>query len=128
MPDPGMPAGRDGGPGLVAFQAEVAQLFFGLPKSKGFLLAGGAALLAQHLTARPTEDLDFFTAPGRGHVPAARDALEEATRKPLLVAEALERERWASGRRSLLAQTSRDRHTPRKRPLIPQLTTFQQFR
>ncbi len=81
MPDPGMPAGRDGGPGLVAFQAEVAQLFFGLPKSKGFLLAGGAALLAQHLTARPTEDLDFFTAAGRGHVPAARDALEEATRK-----------------------------------------------
>jgi predicted nucleotidyltransferase component of viral defense system len=81
MPDPGMPAGGDGGPGLVAFQAEVARLFFGLPESKGFLLAGGAALLAQHLTARPTEDLDFFTAPERGHVPAARDALEEATRK-----------------------------------------------
>ena len=42
------------------------------------MLAGGAALLAQHLTARPTEDLDFFTAPERGHVPAARDALEAA--------------------------------------------------
>jgi predicted nucleotidyltransferase component of viral defense system len=81
MPDPGMLAGGDGGPGLVAFQAEVAQLFFGLPESKGFLLAGGAALLAQHLTSRPTEDLDFFTAPGRGHVPAACDALEKATRK-----------------------------------------------
>ena len=27
---------------------------------------------------RPTEDLDFFTAPERGHVPAARDALEAA--------------------------------------------------
>ncbi|HWG62143.1 MAG TPA: nucleotidyl transferase AbiEii/AbiGii toxin family protein, partial [Streptosporangiaceae bacterium] len=75
-----MPAGGDGGPGLVAFQAEVARLFFGLPESKGFLLAGGAALLAQHLTARPTEDLDFFTAPGRGRVPAARDALGEVTR------------------------------------------------
>jgi predicted nucleotidyltransferase component of viral defense system len=35
-------------------------------------------LLAQHLTARPTEDLDFFTAPERGHVLAARDALEAA--------------------------------------------------
>jgi hypothetical protein len=57
---------------LSAFQLEVARLFFGLPASKGFLLAGGAALLAQHLTARPTEDLDFFTAPERGHVPAAR--------------------------------------------------------
>jgi hypothetical protein len=36
------------------------------------------ALLAQHLTARPTDDLDFFTAAERGHVPAARDALEAA--------------------------------------------------
>src|SRR5713101_7156429 len=53
----------------------------GLPASRGFLLAGGAALLAQHLTARPTEDLDFFTAPDRGHVPAARDALEAAARE-----------------------------------------------
>lgn len=79
----GTPAGgvsAESGPGLAAFQAEVARLFFGLPESRGFLLAGGAALLAQHLTARPTEDLDFFTAPERGHVPAARDALEEATR------------------------------------------------
>jgi hypothetical protein len=63
-----MPAG-DAQPGLPAFQLEVARLFFALPASKGFLLAGGAALLAQHLTARPTEDLDFFTAPERGHVP-----------------------------------------------------------
>jgi hypothetical protein len=76
-----MPAGGDGRPGLSAFQAEVARLFFGLSESGGFLLAGGAALLAQHLTARPTEDLDFFTGPERGHVPAARDALEEAARK-----------------------------------------------
>ena len=52
-----------------------------MPASKGFLLAGGAALLAQHLTTRPTEDLDFFTAPERGHVPTARDALEAAARE-----------------------------------------------
>jgi hypothetical protein len=63
---------------LSAFQLEVARLFFALPASQGFLLAGGAALLAQHLTVRPTEDLDFFTAPERGHVPTARDALEAA--------------------------------------------------
>jgi predicted nucleotidyltransferase component of viral defense system len=68
----------DGRPGLSAFQLEVARLFFALPASKGFVLAGGAALLAQHLTTRPTEDLDFFTAPERGHVPEARDALEAA--------------------------------------------------
>jgi Nucleotidyl transferase AbiEii toxin, Type IV TA system len=72
----GVTAAGDGRPGLPAFQLEVARMFFALPASKGFLLAGGAALLAQHLTARPTEDLDFFTAPERGHVPAARDALE----------------------------------------------------
>jgi predicted nucleotidyltransferase component of viral defense system len=59
----------------------VARLFFALPASKGFLLAGGGALLAQHLTSRPTEDLDFFTAPERGNVQAARDALETAARQ-----------------------------------------------
>jgi predicted nucleotidyltransferase component of viral defense system len=66
---------------LSAFQLEVARLFFTLPASRGFLLAGGAALLAQHLTARPTEDLDFFTALERGQVPAARDALQAAARE-----------------------------------------------
>jgi hypothetical protein len=58
----------DGQPGLPPFQLE-AQMFFALPASRGFLLAGGAALLAQHLTARPTEDLDFFTAPSAGMFP-----------------------------------------------------------
>ena len=48
-------AAGDRKPDLSAFQLEVARLFFALPASQGFLLAGGAALLAQHLTARPTE-------------------------------------------------------------------------
>jgi hypothetical protein len=48
-------------PDLSAFQLEVAQLFFALPASRGFLLARGSALLAQRLTTRPTEDFDFFT-------------------------------------------------------------------
>jgi hypothetical protein len=74
-------ATRSGEPNLSVFQLEVARLFFALPASQGFLLAGGAALLAQHLTARPTEDLDFFTTPEHGHVPAARDALEAAARR-----------------------------------------------
>jgi len=74
-------AATGGQPDLSAFQKEVARMFFALPASKGFLLAGGAALLAQHLTARPTEDLDFFTAPERGRVPAARDALETEARR-----------------------------------------------
>lgn len=80
-----MACGDEGGtestPGLTDFQRDVARLFFSLPASKGFLLAGGAALLAQHLTTRPTEDLDFFTAPDRGHVRAACEALEAAARE-----------------------------------------------
>lgn len=66
---------------LTSFQVEVARLFFELPASAGFVLAGGAALAAQRLTTRPTQDLDFFTGPGRGDVVAARDAFESAARK-----------------------------------------------
>jgi hypothetical protein len=39
---------------LSAFQIDVAQLFFSLPSARGFMLAGGAALIAQHLSSRPT--------------------------------------------------------------------------
>lgn len=53
-------------------------MFFSLPASHGFLLAGGAALAAQKLTTRPTQDLDFFTGTNSGDVPAARDAFEAA--------------------------------------------------
>ena len=63
---------------LTDFQVQVAQLFFSLPEAASFLLAGGAGLVAQHLTTRPTQDLDFFTRVGGTGVPAARDALEAA--------------------------------------------------
>ena len=62
--------------GLTLFQIAVAELFFSLPESDGFLLAGGAALAAQHLTSRPTRDLDLFTRSGHSTVAAARDAFE----------------------------------------------------
>ncbi len=62
---------------LTAFQIQVTRLFFTLPASEGFLLAGGAALVAQHLTERPTRDLDLFTRPP-GDVVTVRDALENA--------------------------------------------------
>ena len=65
---------------LTSFQLEVAALFFQLPASKGFLLAGDAALAAQHLTTRPTQDLDFFTSPGQGEVAATRDEFIAAAR------------------------------------------------
>jgi hypothetical protein len=68
----------DNGTLLTEFQIEVARIFFRLPSSEGFLLAGGAALAAQHLTARPTQDLDFFTRPGAGDVRRAREEFVEA--------------------------------------------------
>jgi hypothetical protein len=64
--------------GLTDFQIEVARLFFGLPASDGFLLAGGGALLASGLTDRPTHDLDFFGAPDDVDVTAARNQFEDA--------------------------------------------------
>lgn len=45
---------------MTGFQITVARLFFTVPASERFLLAGGAALVAQYLSERPTHDLDFF--------------------------------------------------------------------
>ena len=60
--------------GPSAFQIEVAKLFFSLPASEGFLIAGGGALLATGLTSRPTRDLDFFGEMGLVNV---KDAMEQ---------------------------------------------------
>lgn len=65
---------------LTDFQVEVARLFFSLPASNRFLLAGGAALLAQHMTVRPTHDLDFFTGTP-GSVESARGEFEAAAQE-----------------------------------------------
>jgi hypothetical protein len=64
---------------LTAFQVEVARAFFALPSARGFLLAGGAALAAHGLTARPTQDLDLFTSPGGGDVRATLAAFAAET-------------------------------------------------
>ncbi|MFT4262033.1 MAG: nucleotidyl transferase AbiEii/AbiGii toxin family protein [Nocardioides sp.] len=61
--------------GLSHFQLEIASLFFSLPESAGFLLAGGGALIAQGLVSRETEDLDFFTQRGGAGVERAAAAL-----------------------------------------------------
>jgi hypothetical protein len=63
------------GSGLSKFQVTLANLFFSLPESARFLLAGGGALIAQGIVPRPTEDLDFFTDRQVGDVEAASDAL-----------------------------------------------------
>lgn len=48
---------------LTDFQVRVARVFFELPESDGFLVAGGAALIAHDLVNRPTRDLDLFSSP-----------------------------------------------------------------
>lgn len=63
---------------LTDFQHEVARLFFADPQAAGYLLAGGAALVANELTTRPTQDLDFFTHAPAKTVTAGRDALVRA--------------------------------------------------
>lgn len=69
---------RDSSEGLTPFQIDVARAFFDLPTSAGFLLAGGGALVAQRLTARPTQDLDFFTSHNQGDVSLAVTGLVAA--------------------------------------------------
>ena len=63
--------------GLTDFQVQVARIFFALPESAGFLVAGGAALIAQELVARETRDLDLFASP-RPSVTTAVEAFESA--------------------------------------------------
>ena len=45
---------------LTPIQVTAARLFFSLPQSAGFAVAGGAALIAQGLIHRPTTDVDLF--------------------------------------------------------------------
>jgi Nucleotidyl transferase AbiEii toxin, Type IV TA system len=45
---------------LTHLQLEATRLFFDLPESAGFAVAGGAALVAQGLIHRPTRDVDLF--------------------------------------------------------------------
>lgn len=48
-----------GGGRLSEFQVRVAQTFFDLKASDGFVVAGGAALLASDLIVRATQDIDL---------------------------------------------------------------------
>ena len=69
MPDPTQ---------LTGLQIEVAHIFFDLEASKGYLVAGGAALLAADLIARPTEDLDLFASTPVTSVTTAKDEFVRA--------------------------------------------------
>ena len=64
--------------GLTHLQVEVASIFFELETSEGFLVAGGAALLASELITRPTEDLDLFASSPTTSVAEAKQTLVDA--------------------------------------------------
>jgi hypothetical protein len=46
---------------ITSFQKQVSQAFFELPESAGFVVVGGAALIASGLVDRETTDVDLFT-------------------------------------------------------------------
>lgn len=60
---------------LSHFQIQVAQIFFRLKASAGYVVAGGAGLLASELISRSTEDLDLFTHAPIEYVTDARNSL-----------------------------------------------------
>ena len=68
----------DGADRLTTFQVQVARTFFGLKASQGYLVAGGAALLASELIDRPTQDIDLFASAPLTSVREARASLVRA--------------------------------------------------
>jgi hypothetical protein len=90
---------------LTDLQRLVLGLFFGLPESDGFVLAGGAALIATGLTERPTQDVDLFGSDLAAGIAGAANALEAAC---LDRGWAVERIRDAKTFRRLVVRRSHD--------------------
>jgi hypothetical protein len=70
---------------LTTLQRDLAGIFFSLNATRGFLVAGGAALLASDLITRPTQDLDLFaatptTSVTRPRTPSSRRCSSATTR------------------------------------------------
>jgi hypothetical protein len=63
---------------VTELQVRVARIFFELKASEGYVVSGGAALLASELIARPTQDLDLFASPSVASVGKATEALLNA--------------------------------------------------
>jgi Nucleotidyl transferase AbiEii toxin, Type IV TA system len=74
---------------LTPLQVQATQLFFSLPFSAGFAVAGGAALIARGLIRRPTQDVDLLLLDSGGSTVAAAAAAFES---------ALDRRGWSHSR------------------------------
>ncbi len=68
----------EGAERLTTFQVHVAQVFFGLRASRGYVVAGGAALLASDLIDRPTQDIDLIASAPVTSVEEAKASLIKA--------------------------------------------------
>jgi hypothetical protein len=66
---------------LTELQVQLASTFFALDAAEGYLVAGGAGLLAAALIDRPTEDLDLFAADPVTSVTSAKEAYLQALRE-----------------------------------------------
>lgn len=60
---------------LTRLHIELAQIFFELEASVGYLVAGEAGLLASDLIARPTQDVDLFASTPISSVTEAKTEL-----------------------------------------------------
>lgn len=63
---------------LAPLQVHLARVFFGLKASAGYVVAGGAALVASGLITRPTQDLDLFASGAHASVDNAKSSLLRA--------------------------------------------------
>lgn len=63
---------------LTTFQVHVAKVFFGLKASQGYVVAGGAGLLASELIDRTTQDIDLFASAPVTSVDEAKVAILRA--------------------------------------------------
>ena len=68
---------------LTPLQVSATRLFFSLPESVGFAVAGGAALIARGLIQRPTRDVDLLLLDTSVSTVAA--ALDRRTRRALIL-------------------------------------------
>lgn len=66
---------------LSALQVDITTIFFALEAAQGYLVVGGAALLARDLITPPTADLDLFTATPTTSVTPARDTFRQALKE-----------------------------------------------
>lgn len=63
---------------LTDIQLATARIFFQTPESRGYVVAGGAALLASELIHRTTDDIDLFASTPVRSVAPAQAALTAA--------------------------------------------------